>query len=236
MAKIGTQARAVMAALDAGRPMRRMGDAWRAGALVATAAVVGELVRHDLVRMEGDLLVATAAGRGFTTRTETPEAANRLIGERALSPADEGAPTTATRRAGRRVTVNLGESPLGWLKARGLVSERQFAAGERLRGDWTAAQLAPRVTMRWDAGPSSHSARGPSGAIDPTLAQIAAKQRFEAATAATGAGLGDIAWRVICAGEGLEAAERGLGWPKRAGKLVLLMALDRLADHYGLAD
>ena len=72
MAKIGAQARAVMAALEAGRPMRRMGDAWRAGALVATAAVVGELVRHDLVRVEGDLLVPTVAGRGFTARAAKP--------------------------------------------------------------------------------------------------------------------------------------------------------------------
>ena len=188
-----------------------------------------ELVRHDLVREEGDALVATGAGRGFTARERASRrrrtgcsASARWLGGR-----------TGGGARGRRVTVNRGESPLGWLKARGLVERRQFAAGERLRGDWTAAALAPRVTMRWDAAPSSRGARGPGGAIDPTLAQIAAKRRFEAATAALGAGLGDIAWRVICAGEGLEAAERALGWPKRAGKLVLLMALDRLADHYG---
>ena len=42
----------------------------------------------------------------------------------------KGAPT------GRSVTVNLAESPLGWLFARGLVTQRQFDAGERLRGDW----------------------------------------------------------------------------------------------------
>jgi hypothetical protein len=39
---------------------------------------------------------------------------------------------------------------------------------------------------------------------------------------------------VICQGEGLEAAERALGWPVRAGKLVLQLALDRLVSHYGL--
>jgi hypothetical protein len=182
------------------------------------------------------VLVPTAAGQGFDARTTRPEAANRLIGERALNAADDLASATGKRRAGRRVAVNLGESPLGWLKARGLLSDRQFAAGERLRDDWTAAQLAPRVTMRWDAAPSSRTARGPGGAMDPTLAQIAAKRRFEEAAAAMGTGMGDIAWRVICAGEGLEVAERGLGWPKRAGKLVLLMALDRLANHYVLGN
>ena len=39
-------------------------------------------------------------------------------------------------------------------------------------------------------------------------------------------------WRVVCAGEGLETAERALGWPVRAGKLVLQLALDRLVVHY----
>jgi hypothetical protein len=154
--------------------------------------------------------------------------ANRVLVERALPGDGE------ERQRARSVTVNLAESPLGWLMARGLVTARQHEAGERLRGDWTIAGLGPRVTMRWDAAPQSRVARGPRGTIDPTLAQIDAKRRFDAAVGAVGAGLSDVLWRVVCAGEGLEAAEKALGWPKRAGKLVLLMALDRVADHYGL--
>lgn len=222
MAKIGSAARTVMAALEAGRTFAPMGDAWRAGALVATAAVVAELARHDLARVADGRLTLTAAGRGYAAREAGH--GNRLPGERALSPDGRG----------RRVSVNLTESPLGWLRARGMVDARQHEAGERLRGDWETAALAPRVTMRWDAAPSSRTARGAPDMLDPSVAQIAAKRRFEAATTALGAGLSDIAWRVICAGEGLEAAERALGWPRRAGKLVLTMALDRLADHYGL--
>jgi hypothetical protein len=88
--------------------------------------------------------------------------------------------------------------------------------------------------MRWDATPIARGARGPGATLDATLAQIAAKQRFEAAIAAAGAGLSAIAWRVICAGEGLEPAEKALGWPRRSGKLVLLMALDRIADFYAI--
>ena len=142
--------------------------------------------------------------------------------------------TEAGRTFRRVVNMNMAESPLAWLMARGMASERQYEAGERLRGDWTIAGLGPRVTMRWDAAPQSRTARGPARAIDPTLAQIGAKRRFEAAIAAAGSGLSDVLWRVACAGEGLEAAEKALGWPKRAGKLVLLMALDRVADHYAL--
>jgi hypothetical protein len=44
--------------------------------------------------------------------------------------------------------------------------------------------------------------------------------------------LADILWRVVCAGEGMRNAETALGWPARAGKLVLTIALDRIADHY----
>ena len=59
-----------------------------------------------------------------------------------------------------------------------------------------------------------------------------AKERFEAAVASAGPGLSDILWRVVCAGEGMRDAETALGWPVRAGKLVLTIALDRVADHY----
>ena len=163
---------------------------------------------------------------------------SQLLVERA-APRDgtppKGGPAKGGRhgkRPARTVTVNLAESPLGWLLSRGLVSARQFAAGETLRGDWERAALDPRVTMRWDAAPPDRNARGPSEIPHPTLVQIAAKRRFETAVEAVGPGLRDVLWRVVCAGEGMRDAERALGWPARAGKLVLGFALDRLADHY----
>ena len=156
----------------------------------------------------------------------------RLFEERAI---DGGqAPKSRARggRPARSVTVNLTESPLGWLHSRGLVTQRQFDAGERLRLDWERAQLAPRITMAWDAAPiSSH--RGGSGAdVDINGSQIDAKRRFHAAVEAAGPGLSDILWRVVCSGEGMREAETALGWPARAGKLVLTLALDRVADYY----
>lgn len=138
------------------------------------------------------------------------------------------------RRTGRRVTVNNAESPLAWLRARGMVDARQFEAGERLRDDYEMAALGPRVTMRWDAAPAARRGGAPSERVDPSTAQIAAKQRFDAAIAAAGRGLSDILWRVICGGESVPAAEKALAWPARAGRLVLTLALDRLADHYRL--
>ncbi|MCC2977559.1 DUF6456 domain-containing protein [Sphingomonas sp. PL-96] len=136
-------------------------------------------------------------------------------------------------RGRRGVTVNLAESPLSWLRARGLVTPRQYDAGEQLRDDYERASLGPRVTMRWDAGPRGGS-RGAPQAVEPGGPQLSAKRRFDAAIAAAGPGLANVLWRVVCAGEGLPAAEKALGWPARAGRLVLTLALDRLAEHYRL--
>ena len=138
----------------------------------------------------------------------------------------------AGRRSTRSVTVNLAESPLGWLLSRGLVSQRQFDAGERLRADWERSQLAPRVTMTWDSAPIARSRGGAAPDTHASDCQIDARRRFDGAIEHAGAGLGDILWRVVCAGEGMRDAESALGWPARAGKLVLSLALDRIADFY----
>lgn len=132
----------------------------------------------------------------------------------------------------RSLMVNLAESPLGWLRAHGLVSERQYAAGELLRRDYERAALPPRTTMCWDAPPTGNTPRSAPSIGASTHIQLDAKRRFGEAIAAAGAGLADILWRVVCAGEKLPGAERALGWPARAGRLVLTLALDRVADYY----
>lgn len=129
----------------------------------------------------------------------------------------------------RSVTVNVGESPLAWLHSRGHIEDRLFDAGEALRRDYERAQLSANVTMRWD--PVRVKTTGDQG-LSVSEKQIAAKQRFDAAIAQAGKGLEDILWRVVCAGEGLPEAEKSLGWPARSGKLVLKLALDRVADFY----
>jgi hypothetical protein len=128
----------------------------------------------------------------------------------------------------RSVTVNLAESPLGWLHARGYLDDRLFDAGERLRMDYERAQIAPSVTMRWE--PVRIRRTGPRPV--PGEAQMAARQRFDGAMAAAGKGLGDILWRVVCACETVSGAEKALDWPARSGKLVLRIALERVADFY----
>ena len=135
-------------------------------------------------------------------------------------------------RAVRMVTVNLAESPLGWLHARGHINDRLLQAGECLRADYERAQLPASVTMRWD--PVRVASTGGSG-LAPGERQIAARQRFDGAIRAAGKGLEDVLWRVVCAGEALPEAEKTLGWPARSGKLVLAIALDRVADFYRIS-
>ena len=153
----------------------------------------------------------------------------RLLREREI-----GEPDVAARPR-RSLTVNVAESPLGWLLAHGHVSRRQFEAGERLRSDWERAELSPRVTMSWDAAPVARGRGGSPAGTDLNGVQIDAKRRFEQAIQSAGPGLADILWRIVCAGEGMRDAETALGWPARAGKLVLTLALDRVATYYRIA-
>lgn len=151
----------------------------------------------------------------------------RKLVERELT--SEGPAAHAPAKGRRSVTVNLAESPLTWLHARGHLSDTQFAAGERLRRDYETAQLPAGVTMRWD--PVRVQGEGERG-LTATERQLAARQRFDGAVAQAGPGLSDVLWRVVCAGETLPDAERALAWPVRSGKLVLRLALDRVAGFY----
>jgi hypothetical protein len=157
----------------------------------------------------------------------------RLLRERAIADdGDQAGREPSGRRPRRSVTINISESPLGWLFARGHVTQRQFDAGERLRTDWERGQLAPRVTMAWDSAPVARGRSGTAPKADLNGAQLDARRRFEHAIEKSGPGLADILWRIVCAGEGMREAETALGWPARAGKVVLTLALDRIADYY----
>jgi len=137
------------------------------------------------------------------------------------------------------VTVNEGESPLGWLRrrkgpdGRPLIEDHQFAAGEKLRADFTLAQLSPRMAVDLTA-PVVAGRRGAKS--DSPLPEIvlAAKQRMTHALRAVGPGLSDLLLDVCCHLIGLEEAEKQKGWPRRSAKIVLGIALDRLAAHYGV--
>ncbi len=130
-----------------------------------------------------------------------------------LHPDDRVDPGKAGPQVMRHVTVNVAESPLAWLAARGMVSDAHYRAGERLRTDYERAGLAGRVTMRWDAAPPSKS-RGGARAADASLARIDAHRRFHAAVEHVGPGPGALLWNR------LSGVAQLLAGPSRTAPLI----------------
>lgn len=136
------------------------------------------------------------------------------------------------------VRRNFGESPIAWLARRRDANGQPWltpieaAAGERLREEFESLGTQGRMTMRWDATPRVDGGRP---GLAPAERDIAARERIAQALAAVGPGLREILERVCLLGSALEMAERSLKLPRRAGKTVLKLALQRLARHYKMA-
>src|SRR6056297_928242 len=137
----------------------------------------------------------------------------------------------------RRPRYGLAESPLIALARRRdrdgsrFLSDDLVRAGERLREDFELAQMGARVTQNWDRFlghvDEGGTASGPRG-----YNAEAARARVIGALRDLGPGLGDVALRCCCYLEGLERAEKKMGWSARSGKIVLRIALQRLKRHY----
>ena len=120
--------------------------------------------------------------------------------------------------------------------ARAYLTAELIEAGERLREDFELAQMGPRVTQNWERFLTAGGERGVGrGGRGPAEGPQDARVRVAKAMEALGPGLSDIVFRVCCFLEGLETAEKRLGWSARSGKVVLKIALERLAQHYGIA-
>ena len=194
----------------------------------------------------------TEVGRSFLRRTLAEENEAR---QKATGMAEAASPFLGQHREkGERLfldpdtgktetmSVNLGESPIGWLTRRKgpdgqpFLAPEEVDAGEKLRNDFEAAQIGPQVAQDWrkflTPGDRYSGSPSPSG---PAEGPMGARDRVMAALAALGPGLSDIVMRTCCFLEGLEACERRMGWSARSGKVVLKLALQRLADHYGMA-
>jgi hypothetical protein len=140
--------------------------------------------------------------------------------------------------AGPRVRYGAVESPIAVLGRRRDKDGKPFLeialvdAAERLREDFELAQMGQRVAQNWDrflTGGERGSFRPDGG---PSDGPRAARERVAAALADLGPGLGDMVLRCGCYLEGLETAERRMGWSARSGKIVLRIALQRLKRHY----
>jgi hypothetical protein len=141
-------------------------------------------------------------------------------------------------RPPRRMRFATHESPLAVLARRRdkqgqpFLSSDLVSAGERLREDFEIAQMGAKTTQNWDRFLTAGVTGGAAGNIGRSGD---AQKRLDAAFAALGEGLADVALRCCCFMEGMELAEKRLGWPARSGKVVLRIALIRLREHYDMA-
>lgn len=217
------------------RPLDAVGnasiDGATTGGLVA-AATLKALAADGLVDLTKQHVQRTSAGSAYLKRA-------------LASAADEPFATqhrtiVAETRTSEAVTVlaNAKESPLAWLatrrdrSGRPMLEREHVLAGRRLAEDHDRGHQRERVTQSWDA--SGVRGDAPRDRLSVSEAAADARRRVERAVEAVGPGLANVLVAVCCEEQGLEAVEKRYGWPARCGKVILRLALDRLAAHYGL--
>lgn len=201
-------------------------------ALTIPAAEIARLVSADLV----------AVTKGRVGRTPTGDMYLRR--SLAAMPDDAFAAQhrdiiVESRGGAEGLAVNAAESPLGWLATRRdkagkpMLSRTQLEAGQRLARDHERGARRERVTQSWDAS----AVRGDRPRDGLTLSEAAhdARGRVTRALDAVGPDFAPVLVAVCCEEKGLETVEKTQGWPARCGKVILRLALDRLAQHYGMA-
>lgn len=204
--------------------------------LLVPAAAVMAMVSEGLLQRVGRTVRRTAEGRVFLRRAlasaadEPYQAQHRVMDCKTLTAGGGGA---------IEVRTNAAENPLSWLATRRgrdgapLIDRAQLEAGQRLARDFERGHRREQITQTWDAS----GVRGEARRDRLTLHEqaIEARRHVEGALEAVGPGLADVLIWVCCEESGLEAIEKRSGWPARSGKVVLRLALDRLAAHYGIA-
>lgn len=197
-----------------------------------TCGAPGRISRYCITSMGRAALASLLAKRENSAQPGFAEAQAGFAGVEQISIGGGRVRTTGRSR------YSAPDSPLTLLARRKdkegkpFLSDDLVAAGERLREDFELSQIEPGVTQNWDhflSGPSGGSfGSSEMGITGPS----AARARMASALRDLGPGLGDVALRCCCYLEGLETAERRMGWSARSGKIVLRIALQRLKRHY----
>lgn len=204
-------------------------------------------------RLDGQaVLVAAQTGAHMVSSVPTPSSPQAVSAPAAGSGLADPPPGIRARRPVERTRISLpeggegevwidaAESPLAWLRRRKgrdgapLIGEAAFQAGERLRADLTRAGTLPGVTMDWSRPYADAGAAGPRGLL-PAEAALAAQQRVTAALATVGPDFAGLLVDLCGFLTPLAEIERARGWPARSGKVLIRLALERLAAHYGIA-
>jgi len=232
---------AVAAEMDKAVVVAESGDGGTTRRLVVDHAAAEAMALAGWIACEDPARVSryriTAAGRDALKRM-VADAENRAFGFGEAPARFEHAPVAKSRTVSGahpafRNRCLPAETPLTLLARRRDRSGRKFLsddlvrAGERLREDYEMADIGSREDEGWDRFlTKAEAARSKHGGA------TAARARVLGALRDLGPGLGDVALRCCCHLEGLESAEKKMGWSARSGKVVLRIALQRLRRHY----
>jgi hypothetical protein len=116
------------------------------------------------------------------------------------------------------------------------LSEAEFAAGEKFRQDYARSAMGRMSASNWGSVRQGNSAaRAAFGADHGTGAALDARRRVMDALGTVGPVLDRVLFALLVREQEVRILETDLSWPKRSGKIVLKIALSRLARHYGLS-
>ena len=225
--------------LSAGRARTRLAasetklllDGGERGVIAVGKGSLAELARRGLVLQVGDTVQLTTDGLALGRRQAGVNSfadQHREL-EQASIQLGQGAAVA---------TVNLNESPLAQLMRRrtkvgtNFLTESEFRAGERLRSDYTRANIMPRLGANWVAAVSGGRRAAGGSMAELTDASVAARHRVDKAIAAVGPELAGVLIDVCCFLKGMETVETERSWPARSAKLMLKAALGVLSRHY----
>ncbi len=108
-------------------------------------------------------------------------------------------------------------------------------AAEQLFAEFIAANLQPKLTFSWDnisVAPQTHYTG--SKMFEYSEKIMTARKTLYDSLHYVGEDFCAILVEICLFGNGLENTEKNFKWPARSGKLLLTMALDKLAEFYGI--
>lgn len=213
----------------------------------ADEAILSDSSRHfaaDVVRSAAtEGYIVSSEGPGFVLSQSGRAVVRRLRSTSETADAATG-PSFDSDLVGHISSEQRPDSPLGWLRMRKdkdgkpLISDVEFAAGERLRWDYERALEQPGTTVRWSQSADlAQSRMSPDNAFADRLDRtLAARSRVERALEVMDDEVARIVVDVCCHGMGLVACEKLRGLTPRSAKYLIGIGLRALAGFYGLSN
>ncbi|VAV88412.1 hypothetical protein MNBD_ALPHA06-256 [hydrothermal vent metagenome] len=115
------------------------------------------------------------------------------------------------------------------------LSQSEFAAGEKFRQIYEQSTMGRMRAANWSSIRQSRSSmRGSFGGDGLHIRALDAKRQVMDALSAVGPVMDRLLFAFLVREQNLGRVERDLHWPKSSGRIILKIALARLANHYGL--